>query len=136
MWAFFNMQNGKMWRDEAAEGEFGGEGAFAKGQRRSSNSLESFYSNSGQSSSSKPLQAEGEMLTLHHNLTLVLVLCCSQGGVTTGSDCSSNRDSLRLEGDLMCTRQFCGRARVHTEFVPSPYDTESLKLKVNKSGKF
>lgn len=54
------MQNGKMWRDEAEEGEFGGEGAFAKGQRRSSNSLESFYSNSGQSSSSKSLQAECE----------------------------------------------------------------------------
>ncbi|XP_053729463.1 SAM domain-containing protein SAMSN-1a isoform X1 [Synchiropus splendidus] len=25
---------------------------------------------------------------------------------------------------------FCGRARVHTDFVPSPYDTDSLKLKV------
>lgn len=25
---------------------------------------------------------------------------------------------------------FCGRARVHTDFTPSPYDTDSLKLKV------
>lgn len=25
---------------------------------------------------------------------------------------------------------FCGRARVHTDFDPSPYDTDSLKLKV------
>uniref|UniRef100_A0A3B4VA01 SAM domain, SH3 domain and nuclear localisation signals 1b n=1 Tax=Seriola dumerili TaxID=41447 RepID=A0A3B4VA01_SERDU len=47
-----------------------------------------------------------------------------------GSDCSSNRGSLRLEDDLLYSRQFCGRARVHTAYVPSPYDTESLKLKV------
>ncbi|XP_049598436.1 SAM domain-containing protein SAMSN-1b [Syngnathus scovelli] len=52
----------------------------------------------------------------------------SSSGVT--SDCSSNRDSLRLEDELVCARHFCGRARVHTEFMPSPYDTESLKLKV------
>ncbi|XP_035482628.2 SAM domain-containing protein SAMSN-1b [Scophthalmus maximus] len=77
---------------------------LTKGHRQSTNSLESLYSlNSGQSSSS---------------------------GVTSGSDCSSNRGSLRLEDDLLCTRQFCGRARVHTDHVPSPYDTESLKLKV------
>ncbi|XP_030602783.1 SAM domain-containing protein SAMSN-1b [Archocentrus centrarchus] len=77
---------------------------ITKARSRSTNSLESLYSlNSGQSSSS---------------------------GVTSGSDCSSNRNSLRLEDDLLCTRQFCGRARVHTEYVPSPYDTESLKLTV------
>uniref|UniRef100_A0A3Q2SVD4 SAM domain, SH3 domain and nuclear localisation signals 1b n=1 Tax=Fundulus heteroclitus TaxID=8078 RepID=A0A3Q2SVD4_FUNHE len=55
---------------------------------------------------------------------------CASGGVTSGSNCSSNRESLRLEDDLMLTREFCCRARVHTEFVPSPYDTESLTLKV------
>ncbi|KAM3602186.1 uncharacterized protein V6R79_025860 [Siganus canaliculatus] len=72
--------------------------------RRSTNSLESLYSlNSGQSSSS---------------------------GVTSGSDCSSNRNSVRLEDDLLCTRPFSGRARVHTEYVPSPYDSESLRLQV------
>lgn len=60
---------------------------------------------------------------------------CFPGGVTSGSDYSSNRNSLKLEDELLCTRQFCGRARVHTEYVPSPYDTESLKLKVNKYGK-
>uniref|UniRef100_A0A4W6E3M8 SAM domain, SH3 domain and nuclear localisation signals 1b n=1 Tax=Lates calcarifer TaxID=8187 RepID=A0A4W6E3M8_LATCA len=49
---------------------------------------------------------------------------------TYGSTCSSNRGSLRLEEDLSYTRQFCDRARVHTDYVPSPYDTESLKLKV------
>uniref|UniRef100_A0A3Q1ELV9 SAM domain, SH3 domain and nuclear localisation signals 1b n=1 Tax=Acanthochromis polyacanthus TaxID=80966 RepID=A0A3Q1ELV9_9TELE len=59
-----------------------------------------------------------------------LFVCCSPGGVTSGSDCSSNRDSLRLDDDLLYTRQFCSRARVHTDYVPSPYDTESLKLKV------
>ncbi|XP_055370624.1 SAM domain-containing protein SAMSN-1b isoform X2 [Betta splendens] len=49
----------------------------------------------------------------------------SSSGVTSGSDLSSNSNSLRLEDDL-----FCGRARVHTDHVPSPYDTESLKLQV------
>uniref|UniRef100_A0A672GL69 SAM domain, SH3 domain and nuclear localisation signals 1b n=1 Tax=Salarias fasciatus TaxID=181472 RepID=A0A672GL69_SALFA len=77
---------------------------LSKGGRRSSNSLESLYSlHSGQSSSS---------------------------GVTSGSDCSSNRNSLRLDDDPPSAGHFCGRARVHTEYVPSPYDTESLKLKV------
>uniref|UniRef100_A0A3B4V9X4 SAM domain, SH3 domain and nuclear localisation signals 1b n=1 Tax=Seriola dumerili TaxID=41447 RepID=A0A3B4V9X4_SERDU len=85
----------------APKRETGGGRPFTKGLRRSNNSLESLYS--GQSSSS---------------------------GVTSGSDCSSNRGSLRLEDDLLYSRQFCGRARVHTAYVPSPYDTESLKLKV------
>ncbi|KAJ0062212.1 hypothetical protein NL108_017966 [Boleophthalmus pectinirostris] len=67
-----------------------------------SNSMESLYS-SGQSSSS---------------------------GVTSGSNCSSNRASLRLDDELSSPKTFCGRARVHTEFEPSPYDTESLKLQV------
>lgn len=58
------------------------------------------------------------------------VVCCSPGGLTSGSDGFSNRDSLRLDEVLPYTGQFCGRARVHTDFVPSPYDTESLKLKV------
>ncbi|KAL6099209.1 uncharacterized protein ACO6RY_18177 [Pungitius sinensis] len=77
---------------------------FRKGHGLSSNSLESLYSlNSGQSSSS---------------------------GITSGSGCSSNRDSLRMEDDLLYTRPLCVRAKVHTDFMPSPYDTESLKLKV------
>ncbi|XP_049431847.1 SAM domain-containing protein SAMSN-1a [Epinephelus fuscoguttatus] len=70
---------------------------------KSSNSLESLYS--GQSSS-------------------------SSGGVTSESNGSGQRDSLRLEEDGSYQGQFCGRARVHTDFVPSPYDTDSLKLKV------
>ncbi|XP_051783040.1 SAM domain-containing protein SAMSN-1-like isoform X2 [Erpetoichthys calabaricus] len=68
-----------------------------------SESMESLYSlNSGQSSSS---------------------------GVTSGSDGSSNRDSLRLDEDVPYSGPFCGRAKVHTDFIPSPYDTDSLKLK-------
>ncbi|XP_066538458.1 SAM domain-containing protein SAMSN-1a [Hoplias malabaricus] len=72
-----------------------------KTSHRTSNSLESIHS--GQSSSS---------------------------GVTSSSDVSGNRDSLRLEEEVPYTGQFCGRAKVHTDFVPSPYDTDSLKLKV------
>ncbi|KAL1266351.1 hypothetical protein QQF64_002026 [Cirrhinus molitorella] len=90
------------------EGEAGAadvvDGVLAKGCSHSSNSVESLFSlHSGQSSSS---------------------------GVTSGSEGCSNRDSLRLEEDVPYTGQFCGRAKVHTDFVPSPYDTESLKLKV------
>ncbi|XP_067289255.1 SAM domain-containing protein SAMSN-1b isoform X2 [Pseudorasbora parva] len=79
------------------------DGILAKGSHHSSNSVESLFSlHSGQSSSS---------------------------GVTSSSEGYSNRDSLRLEEDVPYTGQFCGRAKVHTDFVPSPYDTESLKLK-------
>ncbi|CAJ1065824.1 SAM domain-containing protein SAMSN-1a [Xyrichtys novacula] len=72
-----------------------------KHSAKSSNSLESLHS--GQSSSS---------------------------GVTSESNGSGQRDSLRLEEDGSYQGQFCGKARVHTDFVPSPYDTDSLKLKV------
>ncbi|KAM9733683.1 SAM domain-containing protein SAMSN-1a isoform 1-T1 [Menidia menidia] len=54
----------------------------------------------------------------------------SSSGVTSESNDSGKRDSLRLEEDGSYQGQFCGRARVHTDFVPSPYDTDSLKLKV------
>lgn len=52
------------------------------------------------------------------------------GGVTSESNGSGQRDSLRLEEECTYQGQFCGRACVHTDFVPSPYDTDSLKLKV------
>ncbi|NXQ94173.1 SASH3 protein, partial [Sagittarius serpentarius] len=43
---------------------------------------------------------------------------------------SSNRDSLRLEeSGPAYSGPFCGRARVHTDFTPSPYDKDSLKLR-------
>ncbi|MGH0186959.1 UNVERIFIED_CONTAM: hypothetical protein FKN15_023277 [Acipenser sinensis] len=53
------------------------------------------------------------------------------GGVTSGSDGSSNRDSIRLEEDVPYCGPFCGSCRVHTDFIPSPYDSDSLKLKLN-----
>ncbi|XP_037833442.1 SAM and SH3 domain-containing protein 3 isoform X2 [Kryptolebias marmoratus] len=39
------------------------------------------------------------------------------------------RDSMRLEDNgVSYNGPFCGRAVVHTDFTPSPYDVESLKL--------
>ncbi|XP_009282875.1 PREDICTED: SAM and SH3 domain-containing protein 3 [Aptenodytes forsteri] len=49
--------------------------------------------------------------------------------VSSPSPGGSNRDSLRLEeSGPAYTGPFCGRARVHTDFTPSPYDKDSLKL--------
>uniref|UniRef100_H3B0Z0 SAM and SH3 domain containing 3 n=1 Tax=Latimeria chalumnae TaxID=7897 RepID=H3B0Z0_LATCH len=57
--------------------------------------------------------------------------------VSSGSELQSplsNRDSIRLE-DMppSYTGPFCGRARVHTDFTPSPYDVDSLKLRQQTS---
>lgn len=41
---------------------------------------------------------------------------------------------MRLEDDGAYSGPFCGRARVHTDFTPSPYDTDSLKIKVRPAG--
>lgn len=53
----------------------------------------------------------------------------SSSGITSCSDGTSNRDSFRLDDDSPYTGPFCGRARVHTDFTPSPYDIDSLKIK-------
>ncbi|XP_065731966.1 SAM domain-containing protein SAMSN-1 [Phocoena phocoena] len=53
----------------------------------------------------------------------------SSSGITSCSDGPSNRDSFRLDDDGPYSGPFCGRARVHTSFTPSPYDTDSLKIK-------
>jgi len=54
--------------------------------------------------------------------------------VSTTDSSTSNRESVKSEdGDdeePPYRGPFCGRARVHTDFTPSPYDTDSLKLKV------
>ncbi|POI31986.1 hypothetical protein CIB84_004264 [Bambusicola thoracicus] len=43
----------------------------------------------------------------------------------------ASQDGPRLEdGSPAYTGPFCGRARVHTDFTPSPYDKDSLKLRV------
>lgn len=58
---------------------------------------------------------------------------------TSGSDRQSldsgysQRDSMRLE-ECAFSGPFCGRALVHTDFTPSPYDVESLKLQVSPEG--
>ncbi|KAF7700382.1 SAM domain-containing protein SAMSN-1a [Silurus meridionalis] len=87
--------------DGEPEGGPGSSSHLEKTPNHSSNSLESL--SSGQSSSS---------------------------AVTGSLDVSVNRDSLRIDEDVSYTGPFCGRARVHTDFLPSPYDTDLLKLKV------
>ncbi|XP_067897386.1 SAM domain-containing protein SAMSN-1-like isoform X2 [Heterodontus francisci] len=80
-----------------------GEHEAEEGSLKASESMESLYSlNSGQSSSS---------------------------GIASSSDATSNRDSFRMDEEVSYTGPFCGRAKVHTDFTPSPYDTDSLKLK-------
>ena len=55
--------------------------------------------------------------------------------MSTTDSSASNRESVKSEdGDdeePPYRGPFCGRARVHTDFTPSPYDSDSLKLKVN-----
>ncbi|XP_053555332.1 SAM and SH3 domain-containing protein 3 [Bombina bombina] len=42
----------------------------------------------------------------------------------------NNRDSINLENTTPTyTGPFCGKAKVHTDFIPSPYERDSLKLK-------
>ncbi|KAM8915424.1 SAM and SH3 domain-containing protein 1-like isoform 2-T3 [Spinachia spinachia] len=59
----------------------------------------------------------------------------SMSGQTVGTTDSSNsnRESVKSEDgeedEVPYRGPFCGRARVHTDFTPSPYDTDSLKLK-------
>lgn len=62
------------------------------------------------------------------------VPCAGGQTVSTTDSSTSNRESVKSEdGDdeePPYRGPFCGRARVHTDFTPSPYDTDSLKLKV------
>lgn len=57
--------------------------------------------------------------------------------MSTTDSSASNRESVKSEdGDdeePPYRGPFCGRARVHTDFTPSPYDTDSLKLKVRNT---
>jgi hypothetical protein len=54
--------------------------------------------------------------------------------VGTTDSSNSNRETVKSEDgeedELPYGGPFCGRALVHTDFTPSPYDTDSLKLKV------
>uniref|UniRef100_A0A671MZU2 SAM and SH3 domain-containing protein 3-like n=1 Tax=Sinocyclocheilus anshuiensis TaxID=1608454 RepID=A0A671MZU2_9TELE len=62
--------------------------------------------------------------TIHNPLSRQLSGCADRQSLDSGF---SQRDSMRLE-DSTYTGPFCGRALVHTDFTPSPYDIESLKL--------
>ncbi|XP_074863807.1 SAM and SH3 domain-containing protein 3 [Carettochelys insculpta] len=54
----------------------------------------------------------------------------SELGCTSPSAAGCNRASVQLEeSSLPYSGPFCGRARVHTDFTPSPYDRDSLKLR-------
>ncbi|NXS46140.1 SAMN1 protein, partial [Balaeniceps rex] len=93
----------EMNEDGKDDSDPGGGTHIEKVPLKASDSMESLYSmNSGQSSSS---------------------------GVTSCSDGTSNRDSLRFDDEVPYSGPFCGRAKVHTDFTPSPYDTDSLKIK-------
>ncbi|KAJ8280882.1 hypothetical protein GJAV_G00060400 [Gymnothorax javanicus] len=78
---------------------------------------------SSQHSENEPAKTGNPQESLHSGQS------CSSG-VTNSFDGPGTRDSLGLEEGTLYTGQFCGRARVHTDFVPSPYDSDSLKLKV------
>uniref|UniRef100_A0A3Q3WP63 SAM and SH3 domain containing 1b n=1 Tax=Mola mola TaxID=94237 RepID=A0A3Q3WP63_MOLML len=53
--------------------------------------------------------------------------------VGTTDSSNSNRESVKSEDgeedEVPYRGPFCGRALVHTDFTPSPYDSDSLKLK-------
>ncbi|KAF4091454.1 hypothetical protein AMELA_G00037030 [Ameiurus melas] len=59
--------------------------------------------------------------TIHSPVCRQLSGCGDRQSLDSGF---SQRDSM----DSTYTGPFCGRARVHTDFTPSPYDIESLKL--------
>ncbi|XP_051581166.1 SAM and SH3 domain-containing protein 1-like isoform X5 [Myxocyprinus asiaticus] len=77
------------------------------------------------------LKAGGSVESLHSSLSGQSSM--SGQTVSTTDSSASNRESVRSEdGDdeePPYRGPFCGRARVHTDFTPSPYDTDSLKLK-------
>uniref|UniRef100_A0A8P4KC40 SAM and SH3 domain-containing protein 1 n=1 Tax=Dicentrarchus labrax TaxID=13489 RepID=A0A8P4KC40_DICLA len=66
-------------------------------------------------------------------LICLFVVCVGGQTVGTTDSSNSNRESVKSEDgeedELPYRGPFCGRALVHTDFTPSPYDTDSLKLK-------
>ncbi|XP_023807048.1 SAM and SH3 domain-containing protein 1-like isoform X2 [Oryzias latipes] len=81
------------------------------------------------------LKMGGSVESLRSSLSGQSCMSESTGGQTVGTtdSSSSNRESVKSEDgeeeELPYQGPFCGRARVHTDFTPSPYDTDSLKLK-------
>lgn len=65
--------------------------------------------------------------TLHSPVSRQLSGCGDRQSLDSGY---SQRDSMKLDDSTAAPYNgpFCGRALVHTDFTPSPYDFESLKL--------
>ncbi|XP_076013616.1 SAM and SH3 domain-containing protein 1 [Genypterus blacodes] len=83
-------------------------------------------------SSDKPkLKPGGSVESLRSSLSGQSSMSGQTVGTTDSSN--SNRESVKSEDgeedELPYRGPFCGRALVHTDFTPSPYDTDSLKLK-------
>eukprot|EP00063_Salmo_salar_P025938 XP_014000773.1 PREDICTED: SAM and SH3 domain-containing protein 1-like [Salmo salar] len=96
--------------------------------------LKEYESHSRQSSSTDTVEwTDGSCPNLNQSSNCNYL--CVPGGqtVSTTDSSASNRESVKSEdGDdeePPYRGPFCGRARVHTEFTPSPYDSDSLKLK-------
>ncbi|XP_043560607.1 SAM and SH3 domain-containing protein 3 [Chiloscyllium plagiosum] len=85
---------------------------------------ELMYLRLGDSTSHSPSESE-------ENLNSPLSRQASSSGEPCTPDSEfCNRDSVQLDNlPPPYLGPFCGRARVHTDFTPSPYDVESLKLK-------
>ncbi|KAM6933775.1 SAM domain-containing protein SAMSN-1a [Xenentodon cancila] len=92
----------------------------------------SFSEEMGDDTDKDPETENGPSAEKNSNISLESLYSgqSASSGVTSESNGSGQRDSLRLEEGGSYQGPFCGRARVHTDFVPSPYDTDSLKLKV------
>ncbi|KAJ7990807.1 hypothetical protein DPEC_G00290740 [Dallia pectoralis] len=77
------------------------------------------------------LKAGGSVESLRSSLSGQSSISAQTAGTTDSSN--SNRESVKSEDgeeeELPYRGPFCGRAMVHTDFTPSPYDTDSLKLK-------
>ncbi|XP_045063511.1 SAM and SH3 domain-containing protein 1-like isoform X2 [Coregonus clupeaformis] len=99
---------------------------------RMSSGPQSPHSHTDTDSLEKPkLKAGGSVESLRSSLSGQSSMSGQTVGTTDSSN--SNRESVKSEDgeedELPYRGPFCGRATVHTDFTPSPYDTDSLKLK-------
>ncbi|XP_061551783.1 SAM and SH3 domain-containing protein 1-like isoform X3 [Phycodurus eques] len=85
----------------------------------------------GSSLEKAPLKPGGSVESLRSSLSGQSSMSGQTVGTTDSSN--SNRESVKSEDgeedELPYCGPFCGRALVHTDFTPSPYDADSLKLK-------
>ncbi|XP_061700471.1 SAM and SH3 domain-containing protein 1 [Syngnathoides biaculeatus] len=89
------------------------------------------FSSCPQSPEKAPLKPGGSVESLRSSLSGQSSMSGHTVGTTDSSN--SNRESVKSEDgeedEPPYRGPFCGRALVHTDFTPSPYDTDSLKLK-------